>query len=173
MAARISSVRWCWCCGVPCARRQSAPVRHARLAAAGFFALVGFAQLLAGSLVSVSRYEIYVLALALGALLVVWAEPIDAALRGLGPLGHAALCLSILALGAGYAFRTVDAVKAAWTMHRLDDQAWRFVVEEWRGPIVATRYGRLNWRNPYYAGALPAAGLGAEATELARRGARP
>src|SRR6478752_2985424 len=93
MAARISSVRWCWCCGV----------RHARLAAAGFFALVGLAQLLAGSLVSVSRYEIYVLALALGALLVVWAEPIDAALRGLGPLGHAALCLSILALGAGYA----------------------------------------------------------------------
>ena len=112
----------------PCARRLR-PGAACAAAAAGFFALVGLAQLLAGSLVSVSRYEIYVLALALGALLVVWAEPIDAALRAWGRWATPRSACPILALGAGYAFRTVDAVKAAWTMHRLDDQAgaswWR------------------------------------------------
>jgi hypothetical protein len=70
----------------------------------------------------------------------------------------------------------VDAVKAAWGMHRLDDQAWRFVVEDWRAPVLLSHYGRLNRRNPFSAEALPPVGPEqaqvAGAALVARRGIR-
>jgi hypothetical protein len=120
-----------------------------RLTAAGFFLVVGLAQMLAGSLVSVSRYEIYVLTLGLGALMVVFAAETDALLRRRAPFGPVALSLTILVVGAGYALRTVDAVKSAHAMQLVGGTVRQFLVEDWRAPVAVTRYGMLSWRNPW------------------------
>jgi hypothetical protein len=117
--------------------------------AAGFFLVVGLSQLVAGSLVSVSRYEIYVLALGLGVLMVVFAAEADALLRRLSSLAPIALSLFILVLGAGYALRTVDAVKGAHAMQAVSGTLRQFVIEEWRGPVAVSRYSWLSWRNPW------------------------
>jgi hypothetical protein len=128
-------------------------VQQAKLIAAGFLAVVGLAQIFAGSLVSVSRYEIYVLALCLGTLMVVFAVETNTLLHHLSSLGRLGLCLSILVLGAGYAFRAVDAVKGARAMQLLDGTISRFLVEVWREPVAVSGFGRLTWRNPW--GAVP------------------
>lgn len=131
------------------------PRDRARLAAAGVFACAGLAHVLAGSLVSISRYEIYILALGLGSLLVVFDRPAAALTARLGPVACAAICVSFLLGGAGYALRSIDAVKAAQALHATDDQMARFVTEYWRGPVIVTRWGRINWRNPYAVAAMP------------------
>ena len=131
------------------------PRDRARLAAVFLFACAGLGHVLAGSLVSISRYEIYILALGLGAMLVVFDRPAEALLSRLGPVTCAAVCLSFLVGGAGYALRSIDAVKAAQALHATDDQMARFVTEYWRGPVLVTRWGRINWRNPYHVAAMP------------------
>lgn len=128
---------------------------RARIGAVLLFAAAGLAHVLAGSLASVSRYEIYILGLGLGALLVAFDCPVDALCGRLGPVAAAALCASFLIGGAGYALRSVDAVKAAEALHATDDQMARFVTEYWRGPVMVTRWGRINWRNPWPVAAMP------------------
>ncbi len=128
---------------------------RARLAAVSLFACAGVAHVLAGSLVSISRYEIYVLALGLGAMLVVFDRPAAALAGRLGPAASAAICASFLLGGAGYALRSIDAVKAAQALHATDNQMARFVTDYWRGPVIVTRWGRINWRNPHVVAAMP------------------
>jgi hypothetical protein len=131
------------------------PVRHGRtgwvpVAAAGFFAVVAVAQLTGGSLVSFSRYEIYVLALGVGTLLVVFAAEIDAFVERMRPITCAAFCLGILVLFSGYAFRTLDTLSAAGNNHDQQYQLLRFARDFYRGPVAVDHPGRINFRNPYY-----------------------
>jgi hypothetical protein len=80
--------------------------------------------------------------------------------------------------GAGYALRSIDAVKAAQALHATDDQMARFVTEYWRGPVIVTRWGRINWRNPYAVAPMPppsriipeAAQIAQAEAEVAQRG---
>ncbi|WP_380066458.1 hypothetical protein [Dankookia sp. GCM10030260] len=129
---------------------------RARIAAVILFSCAGFAHLLAGSLVSISRYEIYVIFLGLGAMLVVFDRPAEALFSRLGPWACAAVCASFLIGGAGYTLRSIDAVKSAQALHATDDQMARFVTEYWRGPVMVTRWGRINWHNPYVVAPMPA-----------------
>ena len=131
------------------------PIRHGRTgwisaAAAGFFAVVALAQLTGGSLVSFSRYEIYVLALGVGTLLVVFAEEADVFVMRLRPISCAAFCLAALVLFAGYAFRSIDTLSAAGNNHDQQYQMLRFARDFYRGPVAVDHPGRINFRNPYY-----------------------
>jgi hypothetical protein len=128
---------------------------RARIAAAVLFACAGLAHVLAGSLVSISRYEIYVILLGLGAMLVVFDRPAEALFGRMGPWACAAVCASFLIGGAGYGLRSIDAVKSAQALHATDNQIARFVTEYWRGPVMVTRWGRINWRNPYVVAPMP------------------
>ena len=131
------------------------PVRHGRtgwvsVAAAGFFAVIAVAQLTGGSLVSFSRYEIYVLALGLGALLVVFAPRVEGIVAGMRTMSCAAFCLAVLVIFAGYAFRTLDTLSATGNSHDQDYQMLRFARDFYRGPVAVDHPGRINFRNPYY-----------------------
>jgi len=146
---------------------RAEPAARTRVVIGGFGVLVLGAQLLGGSLVSVSRYEVYATLLGLGALLVVFDTAIATALR---PRWIPGICLSLLALGAGQVLRTPDAVKAAVEMHRTDDVLARFLAERWPHPVMTTRPGRLNWRAPAHVSAItPAAAPDAAAEALAAR----
>jgi hypothetical protein len=142
------------------------PLRHGRtewvkLAAAAFFAVIALAQLTGGSLISFSRYEIYVLALGVGALLVVFPAPVDAFLAQMRPLGCAAFCLAVMVLFAGYALRTLDTLAAAGNSHDQQFQLLRFARDFYRGPVAVDHPGRINFRNPFYV--LDLSHLGSEA----------
>jgi hypothetical protein len=115
----------------------------------GFFAVVALAQVTGGSLSSFSRYEIYVLALGVGALLVVFAPEADAFLARIRPARCAAFCLSVLVLFAGYALRTVDTLSAAGNSHDLQYQLFRYATEFYRAPVAIDHPGRINLRNPH------------------------
>ncbi|WP_431268605.1 hypothetical protein [Dankookia sp. P2] len=128
---------------------------RARIAAAMLFACAGLAHVLAGSLVSISRYEVYVVVLGLGAMLVVFDRPAATLFGRMGAWTCAAVCASFLLGGAGYALRSIDAVKSAQALHATDDQMARFVTEYWRGPVMVTRWGRINWRNPNVVAPMP------------------
>ena len=142
---------------------------RARIAAALLFACAGLAHVLAGSLVSVSRYEIYVILLGLGTMLVVFDRPAETLFGRMGAWTCAAICASFLLGGAGYTLRSIDAVKSAQALHATDDQIARFVTEYWRGPVMVTRWGRINWRNPYVVAPMPPPSLAIpEAVQIAR-----
>ncbi len=135
--------------------------RWAEVTAFGFFAVVALAQLTGGSLSSFSRYEIYVLALGVGALMVVFAAEADAFLARLRPASCAAFCLAVLLLFAGYALRTVDSISAAGNSHDQQYQLLRYVTEFYRRPVAIDHPGRIYYRNPYYV--LDISHLGSEA----------
>lgn len=142
---------------------------RARIGATLLFACAGLAHMLAGSLVSISRYEIYVIVLGLGAMLVVFDRPAEALFRRMGAWTCAAICASFLLGGAGYALRSIDAVKSAQALHATDDQIARFVTEYWRGPVLVTRWGRINWHNPYVVAPMPTPSATVpEAVQIAR-----
>ncbi len=117
--------------------------RWAEVTAFGFFAVVALAQLTGGSLSSFSRYEIYVLALGVGALMVVFAAEADAFLARLRPASCAAFCLAVLLLFAGYALRTVDSISAAGNSHDQQYQLLRYVTEFYRRPVAIDHPGRI------------------------------
>jgi hypothetical protein len=129
---------------------------QARIAATLLFTCAGLAHVLAGSLVSISRYEIYVILLGLGTMMVVFDRPAEALFSRMGAWTCAAVCASFLLGGAGYALRSIDAVKSAQALHATDDQIARFVTEYWREPVMVTRWGRINWRNPNVVAPMPA-----------------
>ena len=99
MAARIScsaswsspGARWSGSARANATFRWTRPLAgfdrrdQARIAAALLFACAGLAHVLAGSLVSISRYEIYVILLGLGTMLVVFDRPAEALFSRMGP----------------------------------------------------------------------------------------
>ena len=149
--------------------RPGLPV--ARAAAAGFFLVIAFAQLLGGSLGSFSRYEIYVLALGGCAILVAWQPEANAMLRRASWPRCLAASAALLFLFAGYAFRTLDSADAAGNVYDQQYQLNRFVTGYWQQSYAINHPGRVNWRNPYYM--LDYSGLASEEARRAIAERRP
>ncbi len=137
-----------------------------RAVVVGFCLLVGMAQLAGGSLNSFSRYEIYVLVLALAGLMVLHGPALDGWLGRLRPGRALLVCGAALCLFAGYVLRTADAVPAAGNVADQQRTMRRFVTEQWQQPFATNHPGWVNWRNPNYM--LDLSGLGSlEAREAA------
>ena len=118
-------------------------------AAASFFILIAAAQLLAGSLQSSGRYEVYLFALGACTLLVCYRERIAAFVDTMRLGGCIGVCLTALTLFAGYAVRTLEDIPASQTLHVGSWQIRRFLVEDYQKPFAITRPGLVKFDNPH------------------------
>ena len=118
-------------------------------AAAGFFILIAAAQLLAGSLQSSGRYEVYLFALGACSLMVCYRVRVAAFVETMRWGGCIGVCLSALALFAGYTIRTVEDVRASQTVHVGSWQLRRFIVEDYKRAFAITRPGLVKFDDPY------------------------
>lgn len=142
-----------------------------RMVVIGFCLLIGLAQLAGGSLSSFSRYEIYVLVLALAGLMVLHGPVLDGWLVRLRPWRAALVCAAAVFVFAGYGLRTFDAVAATGNVHDQQRTMRNFLVQEWRQPFATNHPGLVNWRNP--SPMLDLAALASYDAWLARRSGAP
>ena len=119
-------------------------------AAAGFFILIAMAQLLAGSLQSAGRYEVYLFALGGCTLMVCHRSRVAAFVETMRLGGCIGVCLTVLALFAGYAIRDLQDVQLAETVYDGSFQIRRFLTGYYRQPFAVSRPGLVKFNNPYY-----------------------
>lgn len=118
-------------------------------AAAGFFILIAAAQLLAGSLQSAGRYEVYLFSLGACSLMVCYRDRVAAFVETMRVGQCIGVCLTVLALFAGYVIRTVEDVSSSQTLYLGSAQIRRFVADDYRNAFAITRPGLVKFRNPY------------------------
>lgn len=118
-------------------------------AAAGFFILIATAQLLAGSLQSAGRYEVYLFSLGACSLMVCYRERVAAFVDTMGTGQCIGVCLTALALFAGYAIRTIEDVSASQTLYVGSAQIRRFITDDYKHAFAITRPGLVKFHNPY------------------------
>jgi len=127
---------------------------------ASFAALVSIAHLTGGSLNSYSRYEIYVMALDLCALAVVYREPLNAWLRTATFPAHIIVAVMLVFIFSGYARRTLVTPASATNVYDQSYQLRRFVVQFYHHSVAVNHLGLINYRNPEYV--LDLSGRGSE-----------
>lgn len=130
--------------GDPASARFITPV------AAGFFILIASAQLLAGSLESAGRYEVYVFVLGGCTLMVCYRHQVAAFVETMRLGDCIAVCLSALMLFAGYAIRNIDDLKASSTLYAGSFQIRRFIIDYYRHDFAVTRPGLVKFQDPFY-----------------------
>jgi len=134
-------------------------------AAAGFFILIASAQLLAGSLASAGRYEVYLFSLGACTLMVCYRQRVAAFVETMRLPGCIGVCLTALALFAGYAIRNIEDIPASHTVYAGSLQIRRFVVDDYRRAFAVTRPGLVKFHDPYYM--LDLSGLASAAVQNA------
>ena len=127
-----------------------ASARFITPAAAGFFILIASAQLLAGSLESAGRYEVYVFVLGGCSLMVCYRQRVAAFVETMQLGGCIAVCLSALVLFAGYAIRNADDIRASSTLYTGSFQIRRFITQYYRHDFAVTRPGLVKFHDPFY-----------------------
>lgn len=135
-----------------------------------FAALTSLAQLVGGSLGSYSRYEIYVMALDLAALAIVYRGPVARWIRRTDLLRCGVVALLIVAVFSGYVRRNLVTPVAAANVFKQQYQLNRLATEFYRGPIATDHLGWVAYRNPYYV--LDLMGVGSERARELRVGAK-
>jgi hypothetical protein len=118
-------------------------------ASAGFFILIAAAQLLAGSLQSAGRYEVYLFSLGACSLMVCYRDRVAAFVDTMRTGSCIGVCLTAFALFAGYAIRTIDDVSASQTLYLGSFQIRRFITDDYRHPFAITRPGLVKFHDPY------------------------
>ena len=135
--------------GIPDPDRALGTARFVTPAAAGFFILIAAAQLLAGSLQSAGRYEVYLFALGACTLMVCYRSRVAGFVDRMRLAGCIGVCLTALALFAGYAIRSLDDIAASQTLYAGSWQIRRLIVEDYRHGFAITRPGLVKFRDPY------------------------
>lgn len=128
----------------------AAGIRFITPAAAGFFILIAAAQLLAGSLQSAGRYEVYLFALGACSLMVCYRERVAEFVETMRLGGCIGVCLTALALFAGYAIRTIDDIPASQTLYVGSFQLRRFITDDYQHAFAITRPGLVKFHNPHF-----------------------
>ena len=135
-----------------------------------FVALTSLAQLIGGSLDSYSRYEIYVIALDVAALVIVYREPVERWIRRADLMRCGFMALLIVLTFSGYVRRNLVTPEAAANVYEQQYQLHRLATEFYRGPIATDHLGWVTYRNPYYV--LDLFGVGSERARELRVGAK-
>jgi hypothetical protein len=137
-----------------------------------FMTLVSVAQLVGGKLGWVPpRYEAYVLALNLCALVIVYRERAVAWCMRATWLRVGLLSAVLIMFFAGYATQTFLAPALSAKEYEGPYQLHRFVTEFYRNPVAVDQLGYVNYDNPYYV--LDLSGLASEKARQARAAQRP
>jgi hypothetical protein len=137
-----------------------------------FMTLVSIAQLVGGKLGWVPpRYEAYVLALNLCALVIVYRERVTAWCLRATWLRVALLSAVLLMFFAGYATQSFLAPILSAKEYQGPYQLHRFVTEFYRAPVAVDQLGYVNYDNPYYV--LDLSGLASEKARKARTARLP
>lgn len=131
-------------------------------------AAAALAHILVGEFGWFSRYEVYILAACLAALLIAWRDPLKS-------LHAQPMVLALVALfcvvGAPYLVTTVKTPGAAMNIETQQYQMHRFATEFFPGPVAVNDLGWVSWRNDAYV--LDLWGLGSEeARRLSTTGTR-
>jgi hypothetical protein len=169
------AVAWLWLDRLPtlwAQRRRLDKSDQGKLMTIFFMTLVSIAQLVGGKLGWVPpRYEAYVLALNLCALIIVYRERVVAWCMRASWLRVALLSAVLLMFFAGYATQTFLAPALSAKEYQGPYQLRRFVTEFYRGPVAVDQLGYVNYDNPYYV--LDLSGLASEKARQARAAQRP
>jgi len=124
--------------------------RFVTSAAAGFFILIAAAQLLAGSLQSSGRYEVYLFSLGACSLMVCYRDRVVSFVDTMRTGQCIGVCLTALALFSGYIVRYADDLRSSQTTYAGSLQIRRFIVDDYQRPVATTRPGILKFRDPHY-----------------------
>jgi hypothetical protein len=161
--------QWLLLLGALLALRLAVPQTRpsaAQTGVAGFGTLAVLAHLVAGHYGSLGRYELYIVGLAVLALLYVWSDALRRFLRLGGWRAVVDLCATLLIVALPYTRLAVATPAAANNVYLQQYQMHRFVSQYFRGPIAANDIGWVSYRNPDYV--LDLWGLGSEEARKAR-----
>jgi hypothetical protein len=112
------------------------------------------------------RYEIYAVAVATSAVIVLWHAEIASFMRHASPRAIACAGLVILVLNPFYVRCTLMTPLAGRGIYEQQYQMHRFAVDFYRQPVAVNDLGWASYRNPNYV--LDLWGLGSEAARKAR-----
>ena len=140
-------------------------VHETRLAV--FVVLAAGAHFLGGRFGWLDRYEVYVMATVVAALIYVWRGPLARALARPSPRPFLAGLALIVVAGWPYLRATAITPIAAREIYQQQYQMHRFAAQVLRAPVAVNDLGLVAYRNPHYV--LDLWGLGLEEMRRARR----
>jgi hypothetical protein len=162
MIGAVTLSVWLFATGRKCSHR----------AVLGLMAFAGAGHLALGSWDALARYEIYVLAVLVGGLFLVFADELRQALRRTTPTTVLVSCCLALALVFGrYLGITVKAPLAANNIYEQQFQMHRFVTEYHQTPVAVNDLGLVSFGNSNFV--LDLWGLGSEEARRAWREGEP